>query len=178
MLRFLTTALCTLAIYIPASANAAIITQQFDLTTQPIGSLPYKNIFGRFTITFDNSRILYPTAAGLSVEGFNLNNISLLYTYNDEYDALTIGTTLYQGGWCAQSAGDFCFFVYNVSTDLNDDLSPVKEIFYNFNYGTRFITKVNSTAVPEPSTWALLVAGFTAVGMSLRRRRTISASHA
>ncbi|PZQ65439.1 MAG: hypothetical protein DI570_01885 [Phenylobacterium zucineum] len=41
---------------------------------------------------------------------------------------------------------------------------------------TAFIDKVSAAAVPEPATWALMIAGFAGAGAMLRRRRGLVAA--
>jgi hypothetical protein len=41
-----------------------------------------------------------------------------------------------------------------------------------------WISAVNFAAVPEPSTWAMMIAGFGMVGLGMRRSRKVSVSFA
>jgi len=41
--------------------------------------------------------------------------------------------------------------------------------------GLRNLTTLGSSAVPEPGTWAMMLLGFGAIGMSVRRRRKVAA---
>ena len=40
--------------------------------------------------------------------------------------------------------------------------------------GTLTVAKIGSAAVPEPSAWALMIAGFGGMGALLRRRRALA----
>jgi PEP-CTERM motif len=57
----------------------------------------------------------------------------------------------------SSNATDFDFF-------LNQGVSP-------FKFDFAFQMKVSGTAVPEPSTWALMLAGFGGLGLLVCRRR-------
>ncbi|MBS3960497.1 MAG: PEP-CTERM sorting domain-containing protein [Sandarakinorhabdus sp.] len=50
-----------------------------------------------------------------------------------------------------------------MGTTSNDNIGPI-------------LDNVLVTQVPEPATWAMLIAGFGLVGFAMRRRRTLSAA--
>lgn len=87
------------------------------------------------------------------------------------------------------------FFSYRIDVDINagGSISGQRligaKVFFDFSDGTRsegflravpgqanastFVTeRIVNTAVPEPATWALMIAGFGGAGAALRRRAT------
>jgi hypothetical protein len=41
-------------------------------------------------------------------------------------------------------------------------------------FGSTNITDITALAVPEPATWAMMIAGFAMAGASIRRRSTLA----
>jgi hypothetical protein len=56
---------------------------------------------------------------------------------------------------------------YNLSFNFNSGFTPAKDVL---------LDAVNITAVPEPSTWAMMILGFAGVGFMAYRRRNSQAS--
>ena len=56
------------------------------------------------------------------------------------------------------------------SVDTSGD--PLNADVKNVSKGGNEITNISLTAVPEPATWAMMLAGFAMVGAALRRRST------
>lgn len=71
---------------------------------------------------------------------------------------------------------------YNTAFVFNSNLAPSKDIVIDRVFAVATIDPAdvlipeNTTAVPEPQTWALLVLGFGAVGIAARRRKGIVAA--
>ena len=59
-------------------------------------------------------------------------------------------------------------------------VTPFDRVTINYGSGTELYTFIddfrlgtaNNGAVPEPSTWAMMLMGFGAIGVALRRRRS------
>jgi len=123
---------------------------------------------GPLTITFDQNVLgYYPTAAGLvwtdgnnpvTFEAFDQNGISLG----------TIVASPATPGFDGQTDEDTFFGLINASgiSRLTINNPPATEIDH-IQYG--LLAAV--TGVPEPSTWAMMLLGFGAIGWSLRRRK-------
>lgn len=57
---------------------------------------------------------------------------------------------------------------------MTGDLDPTTTLSFksgNFVYGSGTLSLASTAAVPEPSTWALMIVGFGAVGYAMRRRQ-------
>ncbi|WP_074204604.1 PEPxxWA-CTERM sorting domain-containing protein [Parasphingorhabdus marina] len=64
----------------------------------------------------------------------------------------------------------------NVVSNLSFDLGAFRRVGVHRDLNGRGVLTVTNTnpapAIPEPSTWAMLILGFGTVGSSLRRRKT------
>ena len=125
------------------------------------------------------------------------------YDYRTTFDltGLLASSALISGRWATDDQDYSDILINGVST--NQTSSGFKN-WSNFNIGTGFVAGVNTLdfivingggptglrvemtgsanastgAVPEPSTWALLIGGFGLTGVALRRRRTAVAATA
>lgn len=173
-------------------AQAALVTLTYDLTGAnflhsfaPNGpaAAPVDPLQLNFTLTFDTG---VDTADGitdgLTVTSFNLP-YALRYTYLASSDTLIIGTDPIPYGACTTfsiNADHFCAFIDNAAT-------ASASVGYDDYYGTYYLSlgtptggqwdaqtaslAVGTAAVPEPATWAMMIAGFALTGAALRRRR-------
>jgi len=55
---------------------------------------------------------------------------------------------------------------------------PISSLSFVDDTEDRHVFQIGIGAVPEPATWAMMIAGFGAVGLAMRRRRTVAASFA
>ncbi len=123
--------------------------------------------------------------AGLSISrvtaGFNAPND--LWCHNNSVELLQRGATLGNVGWLDDTQYDFSLeytstnarvFVNGVlQLDVTGSFSNGRFGFYNYSQAAveyAGITQDVLPGIPEPSTWALLILGFGAVGGALRRR--------
>jgi hypothetical protein len=132
---------------------------------------------GPIVVTFDSNALGgFPTAAGLvwtdgnnpvTFEAFDENNLSL--------GTITISPAT--AGFDGETDEDTFFGVINAGgiSMLTINNPPATEIDH-IQYG--FLAAV--TSVPEPTTWAMMLLGFGAVGCALRRRKRapIAVQHA
>lgn len=89
------------------------------------------------------------------------------------------GTTLTYANWGGGEPNNCCggenYLLINwLSTGEWNDIYPA---FGNFGYIVEYGPAVTG-AVPEPATWAMMLAGFGIVGGALRRRRRVSVTYA
>jgi hypothetical protein len=95
-----------------------------------------------------------------------LNGAGLLITSSDfDFASIISGLTITNTGGYGFTAGDVSLVGSN-------------GIFFNFggdyNNASGFTAAFATTAVPEPATWAMMLMGFGAMGLSLRRRHKLT----
>ena len=131
------------------------------------------------------------SASYFSVDGgvtqFNGNSLFATGTYNGDGDQASHWKDASGANACGPQIGimdpTFCYQQIGEVTAL--DLAAFDAIGYNIAVGSRGTNyRVNTgqiyrqfavTGVPEPTTWAMMLFGFGAVGFSLRRNRKVSA---
>lgn len=177
-----------------APAFAATVTRNFEvtltgfvdvMTDQPA---PLDPLFATFTVTYDTETAVENTTVGLAVAGVNAPYDGYLaFSYIPHYNP---GSNLFRLG-AITGVGDT---VSGFSDDTNDfglsfleassggalggasgayRLAGDNAAFWIALEGSVVETTPTAT-VPEPATWALMIAGFGACGGALRRsaRRT------
>jgi hypothetical protein len=96
---------------------------------------------------------------------------NLLYEFFSTSDGIFNGTTALasNSGFLTGSVGSFTATAdgsvyFTVGTDSNDSAGPILDSLW---------LEIRSAvgAVPEPSTWAMMIAGFAFVGSTMRRRK-------
>ncbi len=166
------------ALAVSAPASAALIEKNFVVTGRD-ASGPFSTLNLNFNIVFDNSMDIATTKDGLTVfetvPGYSLN-----YAYEASSDLLSVGTFVGVNSITLDSTkNDLGFFLKGASTS---DTSVLGGIDYTAStppkfFSARTVTVVSTdltAAVPEPSTWALMILGFGAVGAAMRRRQKVA----
>lgn len=161
-----------LAFAATSPATAAIVTVNFDLvaTDFPAGA-PVDPVVGNFKVTYDDGTDIQQTANGLTVTGFSLNMPSF-FAYAAQARKLSFGSSVAPGLFTVDD-GQYGFSVVTLS---NGDLVPGGRFAYSevgsdrTRVGTFTVTPATTAAVPEPASWALMIAGFGLAGARLRRR--------
>lgn len=160
---------------IAGSSSAAIVTQTFALTASGFeAGAPVEPVTGLFTFTYDQAAILTPPSAiGLTVSGFNVAyNGPALFQYTKGSNLLIVGNNVGLGSFTVSPATPgFGFAITNVSTT-----PTVSSFTYSADGHLWHASNISLTAVPEPGTWALLIAGFGLAGAGLRLARRSRAS--
>jgi hypothetical protein len=159
-----------LAISLSRPAAAAVVHLDFDLLATDFTPVaPQDPVVGRFQLTFDNAADIDMTTSGLVVTGFSLPRPAR-YAYRHVGDALTIGTLVGPAYVSLVGPADFALFVSGASATYTPNLFA-----YSDTAGLYFARRITlspvTAAAPEPSAWALLIAGFAATGVALRTRR-------
>jgi len=158
-------------------AGATVITRTYNIKASGFGAgAPVDAVAGSFTLTYDKDAPIIPqTTNGLSIAGFNLPyDGAARFSYQRGGDFLTISNNF--TGFFAYTLGGagnkFGFSIMNLSTAPKINVFGYSKdgAFYNASRVT-----VTQGAVPEPASWALMIAGFGMVGATLRSRRTTAA---
>ena len=153
-------------------APAATITKSFTFAATAGG--PTTSHAGSFTISYDPTAQFYAPvvdAIDFSLGGttFDTANTGVVLHFAD-----TLGPQFILGGLNGQPNGISAW-----SNDFWLIFKPDQPTFVQFAYsqgaGQAFLSPTGSIqlagAVPEPSTWAMLILGFGAVGAGMRLRR-------
>jgi hypothetical protein len=151
---------------------------------------PVNPVTGSFTISFDPTLSYTDETAGITLTPGSLN-IALGSTLSFSYNAPTSmlpATTLVVGGISdgAQmvqympSTDDFWLFINTFATAPSFDqvgysqTAVSSENLFDSISGSVVVTPITPGGVPEPSTWAMMLAGFAGLGF-LGYRQTVRA---
>lgn len=198
-MRLLSTACATLALF---SAAPALALTTIDFSTSPSSFLTYSQ--GGATIrTVDNTtinttgvpggsqgilpanspfpeyRVDFTTVASfVSVDLGDFNaDPDLLFLEAFNAGNTSIGFTSFNNPASAQTMTTLSLSVANIKYAIFGGRPP--SLSGNSVYADNVRFELNAAAaVPEASTWALMLAGFGIVGAALRRRRSVSVSFA
>ena len=175
------------SIAVSGPVSATVIAKNYSmiaLFTNP----RYPVIGGRFSFSFDNAANVATTPSGLNTATINIpsliSGMSKL-NYNVGFDELNISNYTNPSGCYPYITKMYCLDIKSVSAS-----NPVGSFYYIDNFGSDAapqysqvyatsvtLTPVAGAAVPEPATWAMLVAGFGMVGATIRRKKALLASY-
>lgn len=128
------------------------------------------------TLTFDLAPLLPVTPADLQSATFNFDVLSVWTEGRDDIGTFSAGGTVSHGGGTGWKS-------FDITDNLRGVLgSGVTSVTYTLNYtgysGFTFGSAegglpayLQVTAVPEPGTWAMMLAGVGLMGATLRRRK-------
>lgn len=159
------------------TANATVITRTFDVQAAGFGAgAPVDPVIGSFTLTYDkDAPVILQSAAGLSISGFNLPyDGTARFSYQRGGDFLTISNN-FTGFFAFTLGGSGEKFGFNI---MNLSTAPTINVFGYSKDGSIYNSSrliVTQRAVPEPATWALMIAGFGVVGGAVRNRKARAA---
>jgi hypothetical protein len=157
--------------FVPAASRADVITQSYTFSYSDFhadggfGAIPPPAPLdpwtGSFTVTYDPS---VNNDEGSPVDSFSSNHDFGTFSFVYDSGALIVGTDC-GGGGCGLNA-------FLVSAAFSDGLAGYSEGAGFSFLGSGSLTLVGEvTAVPEPSTWAMMILGFAGVGFMAYRRR-------
>jgi hypothetical protein len=86
---------------------------------------------------------------------------------NDNYTTSTLAENSFRWNWPPINFNPLVDGTYNFNMDVSDQTHGTNSISFDLKIG-------NGGAVPEPASWALMIAGFGATGAMLRRRRSLA----
>lgn len=109
---------------------------------------------GGVTYTFTDSNLKFFTNATGTVAGFRINPTDILFSFDTGTGNLVQGTT-----GTANSAG------FALTNGTNNGFVSINAV------SGASIPVPAAAAVPEPATWAMMLAGFGMVGLGLRSRK-------
>ena len=156
---------------VAGASDATVVTQAFSLTASgfEVGA-PVEPVSGLFTFTYDDAAFLTPpSAVGLTLSGFNVPYAGpALFSYVKGSNLLVVGNNL--GGFgsftVSPATPGFGFAITNVSTT-----PTVSSFTYSADGHLWHASNITLTAVPEPTAWSLMIAGFGLAGAGLRLAR-------
>ena len=145
----------------------------------PSGPLPFLPITGHLIFDFDNGAEI-PNSTPMPLADVSFPYVgSLGFIYMRWQDSVVVATRPENGG-CWIGPGDFCAFIAHVSLDapswsgivyVGVAENPYWTTFYESDWIQFKNAGVAPAPAPEPASWALMLAGFGAVGAALRSKR-------
>lgn len=164
------------ASFIGLPAHAAVVTSTYDYVAL-FSTGPFGVVVGSVTASFDPAvrGVVAVEAANTSLPG-NYPTTGLLYSPN----YIAFGNCNAVG--CSSSSNNNHYYINFIVGDRGDVLTPI-----NFSYATLLSDVYSSDqlsivhrssagpSVPEPASWALMLVGFSVIGLSLRYKATQAA---
>lgn len=180
--RFLTTAATLALASLGTSANAASFSFNFtDTSSQVLASgflttADTLNALGGYDLTSISGTV---TGFG-AITGFVPINTPLPGT--SSANGFLYNNTVYTSAYPHVDLNGLLFSTAGASWNVYRNGTDVFTGFDGTNYipnssGTQFAGTFTITAVPEPASWAMMIAGFGLLGATMRRRR-VSVSYA
>ena len=167
-------------------ADAAVTYTRIDFTANFAGNGPNNTLSGNYTFSYDSAANSYAlTAINFSLNGmvFTLANTGIA----SSAFAVSVGGTdsgsLGSVGGVANGVLDFAIAINPIVPNPGNPQPPLtgrsfiyslpgaSQTYVTTNVTTTATTVAAPSAVPEPATWGLMLAGFGVVGAGLRSRR-------
>jgi hypothetical protein len=178
------------------AANAALVHDLVTFTATdftvgiPPGPVPVDPVTGSFTISFDPTQTYTDETAGITLKSLNISlDSALSFNYSPTATPSLLADELVVGGVndgaCCIDTGppipenDFYLHIYTFTANptfqqLGYAVAGGGYFFTAEATGSVTVTPINTPVVPEPATWAMMLAGFAGLGF-LGYRRTVKA---
>lgn len=173
--------MCGLLFAMAAPASAQIITRTYDFEfTNFVGQFditeiaPIDPVIGSISVAYERSVTVHDQIAGITLNHINLAvDGDIGYNYLNFSDYLQIGGTLSGVDTVKTGTNDFTLLFFPASR-------PAQYVWAYLRYSqdgqSQFyshwatLSVQRSPSLPEPTSWALMLLGFGAVGVTMRRR--------
>jgi hypothetical protein len=159
------------------SANAALVSFNIAVVGSGYGAgAAYDPAVVDLTFLFDNSADIAGTTTGVTLNGMSFSSAygPVKFAYSAAFDTMLVGNKV-GGSVCGISVpeSNFCLRIEQVSTaptatELN--YSVKDDALYHSDSITQRVTLIPVPEVPEPASWATMIAGLGVAGALLRRR--------
>lgn len=155
-------------------AGAAVVTKHFVVSATGFeAGAPVPTASGVFSFTYDDAAFITPiTSAGLTIRNFNVPYTGVAkFTFNKGNDFLMVSDNI---------SGLVSFTVSPVVPGFGflirhpGGAPQIQTLLYSGSGKIWHASRINVStlaAVPEPATWAMMIAGFGLAGASLRSAR-------
>lgn len=156
------------------TADAAVVTVSGAFTATdwrvyfntPVA--PINPLYLSYTATFDTDLDYDSDTSVVTVDATNIPyDFSFSYAANESVFVLA---TYGSSGGCGHPAGSFCAFVGDFSSGVPYFVEQSPTTGGGWVAGT-ITGGLPTGGVPEPASWALMIAGFGLMGAALRRRK-------
>jgi hypothetical protein len=189
-------------VFAAATAEAATITRTYVFSftdfVPAIGAAPPPEavLSGKVTLTFDDATPYSSETTGISISDYVgptlLSPLSFSSFFNGGGHGMSIGGSQTGAGLVSSGAGDFVVQIRFADASFDNPFLPTCADGFNcgsappsalpsgytvagVSGGWLAQTGSISLAVPEPSTWAMMLMGFGGLGAALRTRRRVAA---
>jgi hypothetical protein len=172
------------ALLVSAQANAAVLFEQAGLTS---GAYSFDFVAGDASTTidfggYDLPSYSYARDISLVLQGSGTNLLGATFTFTPA----SCGSIASQGGLGAAGTNDLRFggtcagfydsFAQSVATTVGSTYTLAFNLAASGASANGLRVSASNTlavdsAVPEPATWAMMLVGFAAIGMGMRRRQ-------
>ena len=153
-----------------ASAQLTTISGSFTATNWAVQfgtpSAPINPVFLDYSVTFDLFTFYLQDSAPLTILSTNVP-YDIKFSYDSGSSAFILATNG-NGGGCSIAGDSFCAIFASQGNGV-----PIY-VGQGAGAGGWFANRItNLNAVPEPASWAMLIAGFGLTGAVARRRRAV-----
>lgn len=156
-------------------ASAALFEKNIKLVATRFEGVAGTRVDLDFNIAFDNSADVSATTSGLSVLNFSLVGYPISYAYSRSTDTLYLATIFTPSGYRLDRNQKTIGIRIGSATSSGASVFPFAytngagSLYSAFDDTEITISEIKS-AVPEPSSWMMMILGFGAVGYAMRRK--------